>query len=144
MFGDSYSAKWKVFKFKEWESGIYSYDTENKDDEEEEDNNINNNTIIYYSYIQNVRDNTKFLTKEEIVRALKASRYQYILCWPSTTSYINIVENNIITKCDINSDDIKRSYIIWGHAKSVLQGKTKRKKPNKHNSIPKNDTTSIG
>ena len=33
----------------------------------------------------------------------------------------------MITNCDIHSDDIKRAYIIWGPAESVLQGKMKRK-----------------
>ena len=48
-----------------------------------------------------------------------------------------MAENNRITNCDINADDIKRAYFIWGPAESVLQGKMKRKKPNTHNKIPK-------
>ena len=43
----------------------------------------------------------------------------------------------MITKCDIDSDDLNIADIIWGPAESVLQGKTKTKKPNKHNRIPK-------
>ena len=38
-----------------------------------------------------------------------------------------MLENNMITNCDINADDIKRADIIWGPAESVLQGKMKRK-----------------
>ena len=48
-----------------------------------------------------------------------------------------MVENNMITNCDINSDNIKRADTIWGPAESVLQGKMKRKKPNTHNKILK-------
>ena len=48
-----------------------------------------------------------------------------------------MVENNMITNCDINADDIKRADIIWGPSKSALQRKMKRKKPNTHNKIPK-------
>ena len=46
-----------------------------------------------------------------------------------------MVENNMITNCNINADNIKRSDTIWGTAGSVLQGKMKRKKPNTHNKI---------
>ena len=48
-----------------------------------------------------------------------------------------MVENNMITNCDINSYDINRADIIWGPEESVLQGKMKRKNSNKHNKIPK-------
>ena len=48
-----------------------------------------------------------------------------------------MVENNMITNCDINADDIKRADTIWGPSESVLQGKIKRKKPNTQNTIPK-------
>ena len=48
-----------------------------------------------------------------------------------------MVENNMITNCDINADDIKRADTIWGPAESVLQGKMKSKKTNTHNNIPK-------
>ena len=48
-----------------------------------------------------------------------------------------MVENNMITNCDINADDIKRADTIWGPTESVLQGEMKRKKPNTHNKIPK-------
>ena len=48
-----------------------------------------------------------------------------------------MVENKMITNCDINKDDIKRDDVIWGPAESVLQVKMKRKKPNTHNKIPK-------
>ena len=48
-----------------------------------------------------------------------------------------MIENNMITNCDMNADDIKRSDIIWGPAESELQGEMKRKKPNTHNKIPK-------
>ena len=44
--------------------------------------------------------------------------------------------NNIITNCDINSEYIKRAYIIGGPAESLLQVK-KKKKTNKNNRIPK-------
>ena len=48
-----------------------------------------------------------------------------------------MVENNMITNCDINADDIKRSDTIWRPTESVWQGKLKRKIPNTHNNIPK-------
>ena len=47
-----------------------------------------------------------------------------------------MVENNMITNCDINAGDIKRADTIWGPAESVLQGKMKRNRPNTHNNIP--------
>ena len=69
--------------------------------------------IIDYSYLKTVQENKKFLTKKELSRASKARRYQSILCWPSTTNYTKMVENNMITNCDINEDDIKRADNIW-------------------------------
>ena len=93
-----------------------------------------------YFYLQTVKENTKFLTKEEIARAFKARKYQFILCCPSKTSYINIVENNMITNFDINSYDIKRADNIWGTVDSVLQGKKGKKLTQKN---IKTDTTSI-
>ena len=47
-----------------------------------------------------------------------------------------MVENNMITNCDKNADDIKQVDTIWGPAESMLQGKMKRKRPNTHNNIP--------
>ena len=70
-----------------------------------------------------VQENKKYLTKEEVARASKARRYQSTLFWPSTANYIKMVENNMITNCDINADDIKRAGIILGPAESMLQGK---------------------
>ena len=108
-----------------------------KDNNVEETNNINENEIIDYSYLQTVQENKNFLTKEEVSRASKARRYQLILGWPSTTNYLKMVENNMITNCDINTDNIKRADIIWRPAEYVLQGEMKMKKPNAHNNIPK-------
>ena len=48
-----------------------------------------------------------------------------------------MVENNMITNCNINADDIKQADVIWGPAKSVLQGKMKRKTPITYNKIQK-------
>ena len=72
----------------------------------------------------------KFITKEEISRTSKAMRYQSILCWMLTTNYIKMVENNMITNCDKNADDIKRADIIWGPAETVLHRVMKKKKKN--------------
>ena len=105
--------------------GSIFYDIERKDDETEKSYKINNNTIINFTCLQTVKENKNFLTKEKIARASKARRYQSILCWPFTTSYINIVDNNMITNGDINLDDRKRANIIWGPAEYVLQEKMK-------------------
>ena len=128
---------WKFFKFKECKSGIYFYDTENKYDKAEENNNINNNIIIDYSCLKTFKENTNLLTKEETARSSKAIRYQSILSWTSTTSYIAKAGNNMIINCDINTDDINRSSIIWGPVEYVWKIRRKRKKPNKHNRITK-------
>ena len=53
----------KFFRFKECKYRLYYYDTKKEDDEAEENNTIDNNTIIDYSCIQNVKENTNFLTK---------------------------------------------------------------------------------
>ena len=52
-------------------------------------------------------------------------------------NYIEMVERNMNTNCDINTEDIKRADIIWGPAEYVIQGKMKRKNPNTHNKISK-------
>ena len=111
------------FKFKECDSGLYFYDTEKKIDKSEEINNNNNSNIINYYCLQIIKEDENLLTKEEIARASKERRYQSILFWTSTTSYINIGWNNMITTCDINSDDIDRADVIWAPAESVLQCK---------------------
>ena len=48
-----------------------------------------------------------------------------------------MVENNMITNCGINADNIKRADTIWGPAEYVLQRKMKSKRPNTHNNIQK-------
>ena len=126
----------RTLKFKECESGLYFHDTEKETNNVEEINNINGD-VIDYSYLQTVQENKNFLTKEEVARASKYRIYQSILCWTSTTNYIKMLENSMITSCDINTDNIKRADTIWGPAESVLQGKMKRKRPNTHNKIPK-------
>ena len=103
------------------------YNTEKKDDETEESNNNNNNAIIDYYNLKNVKEHKKYRTKEKISRVSKARIYQYILCWPSTTSYINIVGNNMITNCDISSYEIKKADIIWEPTDYIFKGKTKIK-----------------
>ena len=80
------------FIFNECTSWLFYYDTENKYEEAERNNNINNNTIIDCSCLQTVKENKNFLTTEEIYRTSKTRIYQSILCWPSITIYINIVE----------------------------------------------------
>ena len=72
--------------------------------------------------------------------SFKARRNQSILFWTFTTSYINIVGNNIIANWYINSDSIKRADIIWGPAESVIQGKMGKKKTQQNS---KTDTASI-
>ena len=86
--------------------------------------------------MQTIQENKNFATKEEVARAPKGRRYQSILRWPSKTNYIKMVENNMITNCNKNADDIQRADVIWGPTESVLQGKTERKKPNIQNNIP--------
>ena len=93
--------------------------------------------------MQTVQENKNFLTKEEVARASKARRYQLILGWPSTTNYLKMVENNMITNCNINTDDIKRADIIRGPAEYVLQGEMKRKKTKRTQQYFKADSPSV-
>ena len=59
--------------------------------------------------ITTVKRNQEHFTRREIEGEIGARQLQQLIGWPSTTSFFEIINNNLITNCSITSDDIHRS-----------------------------------
>ena len=108
-----------IIKFCECRDGLYYYDlsTNSKMD------------VTNYSFLQSVKSNKLYYTAAQIAGARRARTIQEQLGWPSTTSFLNIVNNNLIDNSNINADDIRRAQHIFGTPTPLLQGKMTRTPP---------------
>ena len=98
---------------------------------------MDNYTNKNYSFLMTISNTKQLISRREIEQADKARHYQELLGWPSTAEYLRIVDNNLVSNCDINADDIKRSLAIYGEPLPVLKGKMTRKTPKSHGELVK-------
>ena len=124
----------KTIKFQECASGLYFYDT--VEDLAIVTKHISE-TVIGYSALQTTRENKQLYTKDEILRADKARKYQGLIAWPSTSTFKKYVSDNYINNCDVTVDDIERGILIYGEPLPLLKGKMKRISPRKHPKLTK-------
>ena len=110
----------KTIKFQECASGLYFYDT--VEDLAIVTKHISE-TVIGYSALQTTRENKQLYTKDEILRADKARKYQGLIAWPSTSTFKKYVADNYINNCDVTVDDIERGKFIYEAPLPLLKGK---------------------
>ena len=71
--------------------------------------------------LKTVKDNKKFLTRQDIVDADKARNYQTYLGWMYTSTFVSYVSKHLITNYGITVDDIKQTGQIYGTPTPLLK-----------------------
>ena len=122
----------RTFVFEQYNSGLYYYDTKIPVESDK-----NNKELINYSFLNTVSNNKTYFTKQEIKGANTSRQIQEYLFFPSSTTLKKYVNNNLITNCKVNTDDINRAEIIYGPSEPYLEGHMVRRKPSIHDKIEK-------
>lgn len=68
-------------------------------------------------------------TSRDYSTALYARQLQNILGFPSTRTYIKVIENKLLSNCPVTKQDIIAAEDIFGPAVAALKGKTTRRRP---------------
>ena len=97
--------------------------------------NASSEEVNIYSFIQSVASNKKYLSKQEIQDAERVLYYRELLRWPSMTAFQHYIKNNMLTNCDITSDDVSRSEQIYGKPLPEIKGKLRRATPKSHSDV---------
>ena len=111
----------EVLTFRECIDGLYYWDSSSK----------SKLPITNYStsFAQTVHNNKKFYSHREIQGADRARALQATLGWPSASTFLRIIGNNLINNSTVTVDDIKRADHIYGVAVPLLQGQMVRTTP---------------
>ena len=110
-----------VYTFRECIDGLYYWDSKSKP----------KMPITNYStsFAQTVHNNKLYYSRREIQGADRARALQAALGWPSTSTFLRIINNNLIHNSTVTIDDIKRAEHIYGVAVPLLQGQMVRTTP---------------
>lgn len=68
-------------------------------------------------------------TSRDYSTALYARRLQNILGFPSTRTYIKVIENKLLSNCPVTKQYIIAAEDMFGPAVAALKGKTTRRRP---------------
>ena len=111
----------ETLSFRECIDGLYYWDSSSK----------TKLPVTNYStsFAQTVTNNKTYYSRREIQGADRARALQATLGWPSTSTFLRIINNNLIHNSTITADDIKRAEHIYGAAVPLLQGKMVRTTP---------------
>jgi hypothetical protein len=104
-------------EFKQSEYGLYYLDTNQK---------YFQNGFIFINMIQ---DNVHKLSNQDYSRAVSSRKMQRIIGRPSTKTFMQIVNNNLVQNCPIQYKDIINAENTFGPDLGSLQGKTVRHSP---------------
>ena len=87
--------KYKVYKFKECQDGLYYHDTaaENHISDATDKSNF---SITTYLFLSTVDDNTSYFSSNETEGANIARKSQQIIGWPSIAKFKSIIKNNLL------------------------------------------------
>ena len=119
----------KVITFNECKDGLYYHDTSS--------NTINDSNVSLLPYscdhnltlLQSVKQNKSLHTKKQIEGADAARQLQTNIGYPSTTTFKQMISNNLIRNCGVTVDDVSRAERIYGPLTPILQGKATRPRP---------------
>ena len=103
----------KSYKFREYASGPYYYDTVNPDicdkiEVSEVDNKDKPRLMIPWCF--KLWNRTVLFTRQEVLASDKARNYQALLRWPSTSTFLSYVSKYLTKKWNRTVDDIKWIY----------------------------------
>jgi hypothetical protein len=85
-----------------------------------------NNNVKGTVMITTVDDNKSHFTDRECLAAEMARKIQKQIGQPSTKTYINIVNKNLLKNCPVTETDIGNAEVIFGPNIGSLKGKTVR------------------
>ena len=128
-----------MMKFREISLGLYVYDTDQDNNDTNfivDSTNSINNTTCDYLFLQTVAQNKTHFTPRQIKSANKALILYKRLGRPSQKDFTRYLDMNFIRNTDVTSADAKRAFYIYGQDTAVIQGKTKRTKPNPVPDLP--------
>ena len=121
----------KTIRFQECQDGLYYYDPVANHKHSNKQLTLYSNNTSQYTFLQTVAENEKMYSRREVEGAKMARHLQSIIGFPSTSGFINIINNNLIRNCGVTADDITRADRIYGPPPPLLLGKSTRSKPNK-------------
>ena len=84
-----------------------------------------NNTVL----VTTVVDNVSNISNADYAQAMLARKIQKIIGRPTTQTFIDIIENNLLPNCPVNRRDVLRAEQIFGPDIGSLKGKTVRRQP---------------
>ena len=122
----------RTFVFEQYRTGLYYFDTNNSVEMYK-----NNSELTNYSFLKTVSENKTYFTQQEIKGANTSRKIQEYLFFPSSNVLKTYINQNLITNCKVNTDDINRAEIIYGPSEPYLEGHMVRHKPLMHDKIEK-------
>ena len=107
------------------------------------DNHKTKNNITYYPNslqtpvcLLNTVDFNKYLfTIRQVKKAESVRLLQHNLGWPGITVFKKLIQNNLITNCNITVDDIERATKIFGIPPPILKSDMTAPPPLQNNDI---------
>ena len=79
--------------------------------------------------VTTVANQKKQFSRRDINRAEQAKRLQESLMYPSTKALLHMIDNNLITNCDVTRRDIRLALEIFGVNPNIVKGKMTRRQP---------------
>ena len=123
-----------VFKFKEYKSGLYYYDTVSTN---VQDRDKTNTTITAYPLLSPVTQNKQFNTCADIEVSYRERGYKGLLGWTETSDFKTYFNNKLLLNCNITVHDIKRDDCMYAESTPIKQSKIMRHKPTVHSKTDK-------
>jgi hypothetical protein len=111
-----------IMKFREYQTGLYYYDTGQAEQSQQTTNVSSSNEN--YLFLNTVAENKATYTRREIEGADKARLLYKKIGRPSEQEFTEILQDNLIRNCPVTSDDAKRALQIYGPDVATLKGKT--------------------
>jgi Reverse transcriptase (RNA-dependent DNA polymerase) len=109
--------------FKQSPKGLYYLDTNEAHDEVEDTGHYDVNLV------NTVEDNRIKYSDRDYSKAVLARKVQKIIGRPSTKTFLDIVDKNLLPNCPVKREDIVAAEKIFGPEVGSLMGKTVRKTP---------------
>ena len=86
---------------------------------------------IEFTMIQTVNRNKNMFTKSELKLADEAIKFYQNIGRPGYKTFFDMLQKGQIRNCNINMQDAKNTYKIYGPDEGALSGKTVQTKPSK-------------
>ena len=125
------------FKFKQCQNGLYYIDMSNIDNHKSKKNitSYPNPLQTPVCLLNTVDFNKSLVSKRQVKKAESARLLEQNLGWPGPVVFKKLIQNNLITNCNINVDDVERGTKIFGIPPPLLKGRMTAPPPLQNNAI---------